>query len=167
MTTIATDGKTIAADGQNTSGWEIVDLQYEKIRAVNGSVYATSGDAGMLDPLIAWSEAGAAAKDVPQKYGDGWSFLVISREGRKLYTSGCPYPTPVPKEFTLGSGGDYARGAMRAGKSPAEAVAIAIELDAASGGTIRVIDIAEVLGTTPVVVTLGFGLGFGHREAAE
>lgn len=148
MTTIATDGKTIAADGRATRGWEIVADDVQKIFARNGCVYAFSGADGMYESLMAWHQSGHNPRDVPACTVDGgWSMLVIDWQGTRRFINEAPYPCSVSQSYTMGSGRDFARAAMLCGKSPREAVEIAIRCDAASGGTITEIDIAEVLGT--------------------
>ena len=54
-----------------------------------------------------------------------------------------PYVVSGPF-FALGSGADFALGAMGAGAGPKEAVDIACRFDAASGGEVSVFDVGEV-----------------------
>lgn len=163
MTTIATDGVTIAADGQESWGNEAMRLDVQKIIVMDNVIYALSGANSMLERLIEWEQEffngakgapPAAAPDV------AWTLLVIRRTYRiasVAYISKCPYPSPVSGVFALGSGADYAVGAMHCGKTPAEAVALVRDkrLDVWTGGDIQVVNIAEALGLAPV------------REAAE
>ena len=103
----------------------------------------------MLPALIEWVQNGAKPNDTPPTpSGQGWGLLVIDREGERFYAHDCPYAQSVAKLFACGSGGDYATGAMHAGKTPAEAIRLIIDkrLDVHTGGEIQVIDTAEALG---------------------
>jgi len=159
MTTIAYDGVCVAADSRRCAGWEIVDDNATKVVVRHGRIYAQSGLGGMLDPLVEWHHSGADPKCVPSSSGsDGWGLLVVEIvDGRPVATYRCneaPWPVAVPPPWSQGSGGNYATGAMCAGRTAAEAVAIAARRDIATGGRITEINIAEAL-------------GLEHRQAAE
>lgn len=101
----------------------------------------------MIKPLLDWYESGAHGKDVPLCTEEqGWSMLVLRPGVCDLFTSKAPYGDPCELPYALGSGGDYALGAMHAGASPQQAIEIACRIDTGSGGAIQVIDIAEALG---------------------
>lgn len=142
MTTIAFDGKTIAADGRETIGWRIVRDDYKKIHECMGYVFAFSGKAAFIDPLINWVVSGADPKDYPaDKDADrGTSIFVVRPDGVVLlYPSGIAYATVAAVPFAMGNGCEFALGAMRAGKSAREAVEIACTFDVASGGVIQTV----------------------------
>lgn len=146
MTTICTDGVTFAADTQSLFGDEIAAKRAQKITVQGGCVFGLAGSAGMTKPVIAWYLDGADPKEVPPTFKcDGWSMLVA--DGEKLFylTDDCPYPVEVGPPFAIGSGEKIASTAMHCGKTPAEAVALAIKLMAATGGEVDVINIAEAL----------------------
>jgi hypothetical protein len=137
MTTIAMDGKTVAADTLRVSGTEIVDRQTAKIIVREGQTFAFTGDFGVFEPLIAWYLAGADVAQVPKLDGDGsWLLLVPQRDHVWSYSKAMPYGDTFPYPTAWGSGGPYAQGALLAGKTPAEAVAIAMKLDIYTGGEI-------------------------------
>ena len=148
MTTIAVDGKSIAADGRARNSWGgIVSESVQKIIVKGRTIYAVAGSKALVEPLIKWYESGHDPGNLPVCTDDrGWSLLVIYKAGCALFTRIAPYPELVEMPFALGTGTDYALGAMRAGASAAEAVRIACELDSGSGGEIQVIDIADALG---------------------
>lgn len=150
MTTIAYDGTTIAADGLMLSGTERVATRIKKIRVSGGRIYALSGLAAMLEPLIKWHAEGADPGTVPKATGDNsWSMIVLEHgKPLTLFTSGCQYPDEYSEGyfFAIGSGQDYALGAMHAGKSAREAVEIAAKIDTSTGGEIMEINIAETFG---------------------
>jgi len=146
MTTIATDGLTIAADGKASAGTMVTSSKVNKVRVLNGVIYAVSGLEAYVQPLIDWHNAGADPAKYPLAKGDGNEscLLVIVEPGRgQYYTYGIPYRVDVEFPFALGSGRDFAIGAMEAGASPLEAVDIAVRRDVYSGGSIQVLDIAE------------------------
>ena len=147
MTTIATDGKTIAADGRRTERSFIVDDTTEKIFVRHGRIYAVSGGSAARDALIAWHHAGADPTKVPPVRDEhGWSMLVIDGDGLHSLCNSAPYQEKNPAPEAIGSGADLALAAMLLGKTPAEAVAFAATRDVYTGGAIQVIDIATALG---------------------
>lgn len=162
MTVIATDGRTIAADSQTTFGSERGLRSTEKI-VVDGDarrIYAACG-VSILPVLVQWHKDGADPGKMPVLGGaENWSLLVLDRyEGQLrmvLYWKDAPYPQIIDPPFGFGSGGEFATGAMDAGASPQEAVAIAIRRSTSCGGAIQVVDIASALGLPRAV-----------KEAAE
>ena len=155
MTTIACDGREIAADGLVTADNFRRERDAKKILVESGAVYAIAGTQCLFRPLVDWVKAGADPDKAP-KVGDlEWGLLVITRERAVHYQSKCVFPEDVTYPFTTGSGRDIALGALRAGKSAREAVELACEDDVWSGGKILSFNISEALGLEPI------------REAAE
>lgn len=148
-TTIATDGKTIAADGLRCAGSERVSLTEKKIRIVNGTIYALTGDYACFNPAIKWHRDGADPGKQPPGHparDGGWSLIVIGEDGRLVkYSDKLPYAEPFPYPATFGIDADYAMAAMHCGKSPREAVELAAKLGVYTGGEIMVVDIATAL----------------------
>lgn len=151
MTTIATDGRTVAADGLACFGSEVISTTAQKITVCGGRIYAVSGAGGMVKALVDWIEMGASPSSMPpvSDKSSGFSLLVIGPgpDERFFYSDVCPYPQPVPPVFAFGSGADFALGAMHAGLSPEEAIGMVIRhrLNVHTGGEIQVIDIASVI----------------------
>jgi len=153
MTTICTDGVTIAADGLACLGGQKVAFKDRKIviDRKHGAIYALSGATAMLPHIMEWHRAGAPAESAPKAAAPDitWTLLVITSKSTTLLTSQCAFPSVVDdRRFAIGSGADYAMGAMCAGVEPAEAVKIVIDnkLDVWTGGEIQVENIAEALG---------------------
>lgn len=145
MTTIATDGRTIAADGQSTCNGERLNSAAVKIKTAHGSIYGMVGTAAVFDAAIQWHQTGADPEKVP-KFGD-WTLLVISRaRGLQWYSNDMPFSQSLPYPMAFGSGDKYALGALAAGMTPEKAVEIATRYDINSGGRIMVLDIAKELG---------------------
>lgn len=154
MTTIATDGVTIAADGLRTRGGERRGTSFAKIRVVNNCIYALSGLVPLFEPLIAWHQQGANPRDFPALGTDSeWGTLVvIDRDGIGKISHTCPHIERYEPPIAFGAGDDYAMGAMMAGASPERAVQIVAELCVHTGGEITVINIAEALGQKRLAV---------------
>lgn len=150
MTTIALSlAGDIAADGLRCFGSERSRTDVQKITIVGRNViYAYAGISALHAPIIAWFEAGHDPKNVPQFNSSdathGWALLVIKKDG-SMWSVGdeAPYPLEARAPFTLGSGADYAMGALHAGVSAKRAVEIAAKLDLHTGGDIQVVSIAE------------------------
>jgi ATP-dependent protease HslVU (ClpYQ) peptidase subunit len=148
MTTIATDGVTIAADGQRTAGSERIGLNAKKIIVRDGRIFALTGTVGLFEAAIRWFLAGAEAGKAPKgAEEDSWRLIVIDKTGAlATFGSTALFGEPFPYPQAFGSGANYAMAAMRCGKSPQEAVEIAKELDVLSGGLVQVVNIAEAIG---------------------
>jgi hypothetical protein len=157
MTTIATDGITVASDSQRVAGSERIDLSTKKIQKRNGHVFAFTGDFGIFDPAIEWflTEPRDPEKAPKVSKDGGWSLLVMGPHHVMRYSDTLPYGEPWPYPQAFGSGATYAMAALRLGKSPAEAIELAASLDIYTAGPIQVVNISEALGLQPV------------REAAE
>lgn len=138
MTTIATDGVTIAADGRTTAGKEIVTDEAKKIhRLPDGSVV---GEAGLCTAgILAVEELAYAIQEDrhPKNYKGDYTLLRLTPDGRAIIYWNELVGIEIPTPAAIGSGGEFARGAMAAGASAREAVRIATKLDSASGGKVR------------------------------
>jgi ATP-dependent HslUV protease subunit HslV len=143
MTTIATDGVTIAADKLLTFGHERSLLPIRKMLVQDGRIYAMCGPAGFLEPLAKWHTSRGPIDAMPKCDDVMVSLLVIDDASTTLIQSKRPYPVPVIPPFAIGAGAEFAMGAMHAGATAEEAVGIACRLSTTSGGGIDTIDIAE------------------------
>lgn len=134
MTTIVFDGSTVAWDSRVTAGGDIITDNAQKRYKVDGRTFWCSGTVGDFQEF---AEA-YAGRESRRELSVG--ALVLDRDG--LYvsgTDGCEiWRTPVIAACALGSGGDYALGAISCGKTAREAVKIATTRDSRSGGRIRV-----------------------------
>lgn len=144
MTTIAWDGRYVAADSLMISGSYKHPMPYQKLRLGNGVVYGLTGFAAWFDAWIKWYEAGAdpAATPACNLSGDNaGSFIVFAKDNVKFYTREMPYPLKLEAPDAWGSGAEYAIGAMMAGAKADEAIRIAIKVDHGTGGEAQVIDL--------------------------
>ena len=148
MTTIAVDGKLVAAEGRRTAGSEIVADDVRKIVVKHGRIYVLAGEIAARDAIIEWHDKGADPGKQPGASKDGsWILVVIDRDRvMRSFHNDLPYPQQNPMPQAFGSGASFALGAMRAGADARRAVEIACGLDVYSGGGIQVVDIDEALG---------------------
>lgn len=139
MTTIATDGKSMAGDGQRDHRGTVTNLNAEKIRRLpDGRLVGTSGDVAFGEMFVEWLENGG---DRPEYKGDGgFTALILMPCGELMLAGQDCHPCTINAPYAIGSGMDLAIGAMAAGASPAEAVEIAAAFDPHTGGVIASFD---------------------------
>lgn len=139
MTTIAWDGQKLAGDKQINDGGRPIQGQKVYKVEVKGKKYLLGFCGGQ----------GAALKFLEHFKKKGFSkypevkeatIIIISEdEGCTLEEDGTITPmNEVP--WAIGSGGDYALGAMKAGVDAQEAVEIAMDLDIHTGIGIDVVE---------------------------
>jgi ATP-dependent protease HslVU (ClpYQ) peptidase subunit len=135
VTTIATDGKTMASDSQIVLGG-LRAGSGKKVRSVRGHIVGTSGEHGDGVIFCDWFEKGALLDERPDLAGD-FHAMTLDKEGKILvYDSDC-VPFHASGFFAIGSGSDFALGAMAKGATPFEAVKIAAEFDINTGGMVN------------------------------
>lgn len=138
MTTVAWDGRMMAADKQLTLGG--TPMPITKIFRIGNEVIGCCGSVQEAMLFIEWYRGNQDPKEKP-KLEEGFSAMVI-KDGRCLRFEHLlmPYEIDMPC-WACGSGADYALGAMCAGKDAREAVEIACRLDVNSGMGIDVIEV--------------------------
>lgn len=146
MTTIACDGKILAADSQRNAGSECIDRATQKIVVEHGYVYALTGNCACFGPARKWHAEGADPAKVPTAPKDGcWTLLVFSRDKVTTYHNDLPYPSDLTYPQAFGSGGSYALGALKGNLGATQALEIAIDLDIHSGEPIRSFVLEDLL----------------------
>jgi len=144
MTTVAWDGRSLAADSQITCDFK-TNGHSKFFRFRDGSVGAFAGT---------WSRVQEAMRvldglqDGPA--AEGWSAIVIRPGGRVEYLEddGCVLDiTSIP--FALGSGAHFALAAMACGKTAQEAVYLASTFDAHTGGPVEDVRATDVAAVAP------------------
>lgn len=141
MTTIAWDGRYLAADTLGTRDGNRSLSELRKLLVSNGRAFATCGNYGpAMERLVEWYEAGHDPENLPNMPKADGGLIVVS--GRQLWVISCemPYPDEEHPPFTLGSGRDIALGSMDRGATAMEAVQSAIRWDINTGGEIDFID---------------------------
>ncbi len=151
MTTIATDGRTIAGDTLITFGDERSQIPHTKIVVRNGYVVGFAGVAAFMEDAVAWFVGSRRPDECPVPTEGTWALVAVDREGRIYYvTSVVQRALMVAAPFAIGSGGEFALGAMFAGAPARAAVEIAAKLNIYTGGSISEIDIVQALSEQPM-----------------
>lgn len=139
MTTIAWDGKTMAADRQMTLGsMRHANTQSKlHIGTYHGmpALFAGAGTKVYSAAVIEWLLLGMPDERKPEmpESPDSFTVFVVTELGLHLFVDSLrAIPLGVTK-YAIGTGEDYARGAMAAGASAKRAVEIACEFDINSG----------------------------------
>lgn len=136
LTTIAFDGKTFAADRQTTFGGTPVETP----KIVRGKFkgedcyIGTSGEVEVCTEVEDWIRSGCKGKiDLPAD--PQVAALIVTKSCEVYFMSGSTFAHKMGKgtKWAIGSGADYALGAMYAGKTAEEAVHIASKLDTGTG----------------------------------
>ena len=147
MTTIAYDANigVVAADSRET-GWHGEKYNCKKLYRVSNHVIATAG--GSYASMIfvnwfdSWEDGLPDWDDHPDLINldcdEDFECLLIKPDKtcycvNRLFV---PLDQAGNKFITLGSGGGVAQGALRSGKTPKEAIAIAAQVDSFTGGKI-------------------------------
>ena len=140
MTSIAWDGKRLAADGRCTAGNRVVADDMVKIHmdgssTVRGSMvicYALAGAADLMNIVGDWIAEGCPVdKDLSEKE---FECLIITVDDCFVYCKGSNDIFRSPGYETLGSGGEFAMSALHFGKNAIESVQHAASIDIFSGG---------------------------------
>lgn len=144
MTTIACDGKTVAADGLGTTGNQPTDWNGVKITRHGGLVYGYVGSSCYRTPFIEWHLRGRDPDLLPRFHDEDEGHIIVFYIDRcEIYGKNRPYPTVHPYPASFGSGEDFARMAMECGLSAEEAVRRTMKFDLKTGGEITVLPLVE------------------------
>lgn len=138
MTTIACSRAMMAGDTRYCDG-SLKGKVKTKIYRVNGDIigYAGSPSEGMA--FVEWYKDPSKEKpDISDT-----TFLVLRSDGTILHYDSSYHPLEINDFgcYAIGSGCDYAMGAMMAGKNPTEAVRIAAKLDIYSALPVRTLSL--------------------------
>jgi 20S proteasome alpha/beta subunit len=143
VTVIVWDGKTLAADKRASYGGMICTVT--KIFRVGDRLVGGAGDAAFVLAMVAWVRFGRRGEDFPAAQGskDDWQpLLVIEPDGKILIYERTAYPIYYEQDcMVVGSGREYARAALHLGKTAAEAVQVAIDLDHNCGNGIDTLEL--------------------------
>lgn len=148
MTTIAFDGKTVAAD-RLVDEWMNVGKLF---KLKDGRIVTGAGFYDQVVEVVAWLKRGGGESDRPalaEGEDQDSDILVIHPDG-KAYWLTWPYLRPVlvrDKFIAVGSGAKLALGAMAAGADARRAVQIACRFDPASG---KGVDSVRIVKTKPL-----------------
>ena len=135
MTTIAacTVRRVMVADSQWTDGRRCGGVR--KVYRIGGALVGLAGDFATIHACLAKLRAGELER------GDGdlsdVEVLRLAESGLSTWTAADGWGPLTEKRWAIGTGADFAIGALMAGATPLRAVQIAITHDAGSGGTAR------------------------------
>lgn len=137
MTTIACKGRLMSGDGLATREGMIVSTDRVKVwKAKDGALLGMAGTSGFERELLAWWEAGAEGAF---EHGKEANALILKPDGSCLFIGDCGWPTEQSLPTAIGSGCEYALGAMDAGADAESAVSIAAQRNPTTGGVITTI----------------------------
>ena len=149
MTTAAWDGKTMAADRQSTTGGMRHQSPQAKIHqgTYHGmpALFAGAGTVVYSASMIEWLLLGMPDERKPEmpESPDSFTVFVATEAGVFLYVDSLR-PIPLGQiKWAIGSGGEYAFGAMDAGASAKRAVEIACDRDTNSGMGVDVLTLRK------------------------
>jgi ATP-dependent HslUV protease subunit HslV len=137
MTTIAYRDGVLAGDSKVTYDGSFQGLVTKVFRSTKGDLLGLCGDSSGLPVLKAWAKGGCKSP-IPD-LGEDNSVIWVKPNGNAYiveFGTACEVEGPF---FAIGSGHAIAKGAMGAGASAEEAVAIAITFDNGSGGPVRLV----------------------------
>jgi ATP-dependent protease HslVU (ClpYQ) peptidase subunit len=143
VTTVACDGKRMASDGYISAGDVLVETNYRKVHKLeDGRILGFAGNGYNWEPVIDYFKSTAKNKKWPTISGNS-SILLLEPNGRCLLydNEGRSFERTVP--VAIGSGWQFALGAMDNGASVEEAVLIASKRDLATGGTIFIEELSD------------------------
>jgi hypothetical protein len=129
MTTIATDGKSIACDSYLTDN-TISEVQ--KIFKVHNGYIGVAGTYVSCVQFVNW----LINDDNEEPDPEGVTALLLTKDGVYCYEESLTPYKLSGKYHAIGSGEQAALAAMMCGKSPGQAVKIASKIDPATGGPI-------------------------------
>lgn len=135
MTTVAWDGKRLAADKMAVNNGAKHGV-CTKVHKINGCLCAITGSYDVGMEMLHWFQEGAAIDAFPDIQADtnDASLIVITPERRITWYERSPHALIFEQQFTAaGSGRDFALAAMHLGCSAEEAVRVASMFDAYSG----------------------------------
>lgn len=136
MTIIVWDGHTLASDKQVTTNG--LRRKVTKIFKIRDHLVGFSGDFDLAQSLKYWFQSGADIEKYPTFQSDSDKFvgmLVITPNREILKYERSPHPIHMTenKTYALGSGRDFAIGAMAMGADALDAVRITSMYDSGCG----------------------------------
>lgn len=140
MTTVAYRAGVLAADSQATSSYK---QKCQKIHKVGDSYFAFCGALSTAYLFIEWLKLDQRdwlidGKDPPKGLGDDdFEAIELSEEGAFVWDCRLTRRPVLDAFYAIGSGSDFAMGAMAMGADAKEAVRVAAKFDPYTGGAIK------------------------------
>jgi hypothetical protein len=132
MTTIVATLDSIYADRKVTG---LPMHRTTKIQRINGSLYGGAGSAEQIQKMFVWFANPDMKPD--WKFEPDFHILQVSHQG--IFFWGCEMvalPIPLP-HYAVGSGSEYAIGALECGAPPDQAIKIASKYDPYTGSEVQ------------------------------
>ena len=131
----------LSADSRVSMG-SFYDDTFIKLGKSETVWYSIAGDARAYVKMarLPAPESTMELLDQFRSKNSGATMLAIDTEGKNLWlltSTGYYQPITGKNFYAIGSGGDYATGALERGATPEQAIAIAKKYDAATGGPVR------------------------------
>lgn len=144
MTTVAFDGKLMAADSLAVDAWGLRSECHDKILKGRDFLLGCSGSTGLIQK---WWVKHGSTMDAATLIAEGFcdyeldkndpSLMLVCRQGVYRHVSGVFLLNDRPF-FAVGSGRDYALAALYLGANASHAVEVAAAFDINTGGPIQV-----------------------------
>lgn len=139
MTTIITDGKSMAADKMGVYNERYVETT--KITRVGDKIIGISGCYAFGLRLIKWYKNGANYDKFPSN-PPNWQMVIISKNGIQVALEHGIVNMPL-KYVAIGCGQDFALSAAHLGKTLEQAVEFASSLDVNSGMGVDILHLKD------------------------
>lgn len=133
MTTVAVKDNVIAADTLATGD---TTFKVTKLFVTTKGVIGVAGAFGEALKFVEWYKDRRKKKPTFDNDSE-FTALVLKPNGAVEMWDGALHPIPINQPVAIGSGAQYALGAMRAGVSAEEAVGVACTLDPHSAAPIE------------------------------
>ena len=148
MTTVAWDGKTLAADKRATIGGTRTTITKLR-RGKGGNLVGVSGTASLMEAIFAWLCDGGKKPEAQEDRSDWCGVIEIDPDGRCFkHERWGKFQIEAPY-FAVGSGSDLALAAMSLGCDAAKAVEVASQFDTASGDGVDALHLAAAKPAKP------------------
>jgi 20S proteasome alpha/beta subunit len=142
MTTIAYRGGVLASDSRVSDGDTVLPGHERKIfRLPDGCLFAASGSSEGSEMLLRAMRRGSP---LPKLRGDrAVDALMVTPAGHLFQFEGTIWARCRAPYYAIGSGSDFALGALFQGATAVEAVRAGMKFDAFSGGKVQVLKVQE------------------------
>lgn len=139
MTTVAYKAGCIAADTLATWGSNR-DGMFTKVAKRGPFLAGVSGPLAPSQRFLDWFRKGCLGEPEPMSDGDRACFgIIITPDDACLTWGPTGWERTRVETYAMGSGSEYATGAMAMGATPEQAVRIAMRFDTKTGGEITVL----------------------------
>ncbi len=149
MTTIAFDGKTLAADSLAVDGNGLMHY-VEKIKRGDGFFCGAAGPSHAIKKWWIGSKDKPLAEVLQRGMPDNESstddviqVMLVTLTGEIFYTVGQFFEKNTRQFLAIGSGRDFAMSAMYLGESATSAIEVAKVFDHGTGGAVHAVDISK------------------------